>query len=292
MDIGVTVPQRAYERDEILTWAANVEAGPFASITTGERIAFETHDSFIAHAVMAGATERVRLVTGVNVLPIHQEVLFAKQAASLDKLSGGRFVLGMGIGPRPQDFAVTETPWEGRAKRFEEKLAVMRRVWAGEPPYPDTEPVGPPIPPGRPEVHIGGFSDNALRRAGRLADGLRSFDFHPDPTIHLQRKAIALEGREQAGRTDPLRIVASTYFAVGPGARETYEAGMRTYYSYDDETSEWALSPDALCTPEAIVDAIQRFEDAGIDEMVFVASFHEGPDVVKRLADVVGPHIT
>jgi alkanesulfonate monooxygenase SsuD/methylene tetrahydromethanopterin reductase-like flavin-dependent oxidoreductase (luciferase family) len=288
MDLGVTLPMRAFDGEELLAWGRAVEDGPFASISHGERVAYENHDALIVHAVLAGATSRIRLTTGVNVLTIHQEVLLAKQCASLDRLSGGRFVLGVGVGPREQDFAVTGSSWHDRGKRFEEQLAVMRRVWAGEPPHPGMDVVGPPpTRPGGVPVHIGGFSDVALRRAGRLADGLRSFDFAPDPAIHLARYAVATAAWQEAGRPGRLRLLASTYFALGPDARAVYEASMRPYYGYEDAMTEWALEPTALVSPGAIADAIKRFEDAGIDEMVFTAATMQGPESVHRLADAV-----
>jgi alkanesulfonate monooxygenase SsuD/methylene tetrahydromethanopterin reductase-like flavin-dependent oxidoreductase (luciferase family) len=148
--------------------------------------------------------------------------------------------------------------------------------------------VGPPtIRPGGPEIHIGGFSPKALRRCGRLADGLRTFDFAPDPSIHLARFDTVLSAWDEAGRSGRPRLIASTYFALGPDARKVYEDSMRPYYGYEESMHQWALEPTALVTPEAIVTAIKRFEDAGIDEMVFTASSLLGVDAIHRLADAV-----
>ena len=289
MLLGVTLPMRAFDGNELLDWAEAVEDGPFDSISCGERLAYENHDPLIAMAAIAGATQRVLLTTGVNVLPLHREVIFAKQCASLDRLSNGRFRLGIGVGPREQDFAVAQVSWHDRAPRFEEQLATMRRVWAGEPPFEGTEPVGPPpTRPGGPEIHIGGFAPAALRRCGRLADGLRSFDFAPDPTIHLERYAVVTEAWEQAGRSGRPKLIGSTYFALGPDARQVYDDSMRPYYGYDDAMMEWASEDTALVTPTAIIDAVRRFEDAGIDEMCFTAASLQGPESVHRLAEVVG----
>jgi alkanesulfonate monooxygenase SsuD/methylene tetrahydromethanopterin reductase-like flavin-dependent oxidoreductase (luciferase family) len=288
MDIAVTLPMRALDGEELLAWGRAVEDGPFAGVSHGERVCYENHDPLIAHAVLAGATKRIRLTTGVNVLPIQNEVIFAKQCASLERLSGGRFVLGIGVGPRQADFAATRSEWSTRARRFEEQFAAMKRVWAGEAPYAGADPVGPPtLRPGGPEIHIGGFADVALRRAGRLADGLRSFDFAPDPAIHRQRYAVAAAAWEEAGRAGRLKLVASTYFSLGPDAREVYDASMRDYYGYEESMVAWSDEPTALVAPQAIADAIKRFEDAGVDEMGFAAASHQGPESVHRLAEAV-----
>lgn len=289
MELGVTLPMRAFDGEELLAWARAVEDGGFDSISHGERLAYENHDALMTQAVVAGATSRIKLTTGVNVLPLHQEVIFAKQCASLERLSNGRFRLGIGVGPREQDFAVAQVPFTGKAERFEAQLAVMRRVWEGLPPYEGTEPVGPPtIRPGGPEIHIGGFVDAALRRAGRLADGVRSFDFAPEPALHLERYAIVKQAWDEAGRDGKPRLIASTYFALGPDAEEVYAASMRDYYGYEDSMLEWSAEPTALITPGAIRDAIARFEDAGIDEMVFTAAALSGPESVDRLAEAIG----
>jgi alkanesulfonate monooxygenase SsuD/methylene tetrahydromethanopterin reductase-like flavin-dependent oxidoreductase (luciferase family) len=288
MDIAVTLPMRAMDGEELLAWGRAAEAGPFSGLSHGERVCYENHDPLIAHAVLAGATKRIRFTTGVNVLPIQNEVIFAKQCASLERLSGGRFVLGIGVGPREADFAATRSDWKTKARRFEEQFAAMKRVWNGEAPYPGADPVGPPtIRPGGPEIHIGGFVDAALRRAGRLADGLRSFDFAPDPAIHLQRYAVAAGAWEEAGRPGRLKLIASTYFSLGPDARAVYDRSMQEYYGYADDMVAWSDEPTALVTPQAIADAIKRFEDAGVDEMGFAAAAFQGPESVDRLAEAV-----
>jgi alkanesulfonate monooxygenase SsuD/methylene tetrahydromethanopterin reductase-like flavin-dependent oxidoreductase (luciferase family) len=288
MDIGVTLPMRPYDGDELLRWARAVEEGPFASMSAGERLAFDDHDALVAQAVLAGATRRIKLTTGVNVLPLHREVIFAKQCASLERLSMGRFRLGIGVGSRPADFVVARAEWDGRGELFERQLEIMRRVWRGLPPWEGAEVVGPPtIRPGGPEVHIGGFTKRALRRCGYLADGLRSFDFAPDPAIHTARFDTVLQAWRDAGRAGRPRLIASTYFALGPDSRKVYEDSMRPYYGDEAAMHEWSLEPTALVTHSAIVRAIKRFEDAGIDEMVFTASSLLGVEAVERLAEAV-----
>ena len=131
MDISLSLPMRAYSADEMSQWAAILNGGPFASGTVGERVAYESHDAMTASAILAGATRDVRLVTGVLVLPVHNEVMLAKQAATRDHLSGGRLVLGLGVGDRPDDFVATQSTWERRGERFERQLEVMKRVWRG-----------------------------------------------------------------------------------------------------------------------------------------------------------------
>ena len=108
---------------------------------------------------------------------------------------------GLGVGPRENDFDATGNDWTSRGRRFEEQVALMRRIWRGEAARPGCDPIGPtPVQAGGPKIIIGGFVDVALERAGRLADGLRTFDFAPEVTIHHQRIAVVQRAWEAAGR--------------------------------------------------------------------------------------------
>ncbi|HET6812357.1 MAG TPA: LLM class flavin-dependent oxidoreductase, partial [Acidimicrobiales bacterium] len=200
----------------------------------------------------------------------------------------GRFSFGVGLGGRPADFAVAPQEWAGRGQRFEQQLLAMKRAWRGEPPYPGTEPIGPvPITPGGPELIIGGFAPAALERAGRLADGIRSFSFSTDVGQHLDRLAVTAEAWKRAGRAGQPRLITATHYALGTGARESYEAHVHRYYGYSSELMEDALSGDAPTSPDAIRSTIRRFADAGVDELVFTATTSDTMDSLDRLADAV-----
>jgi len=149
MDIGVGLPMKALEADELAEFAHTIESGPFASLSLGDRLAYECHDVLTVLAYVAAITSRLRLSTSVLCLPLYREGVVAKQAASIDRLSKGRLSLGLGLGGRETDFAVSPAQWEGRGARFEEQLATMQRIWRGEPAFPGTGPVGPvPFTPG------------------------------------------------------------------------------------------------------------------------------------------------
>lgn len=288
MNVGVGMPMKSLGRDELLAFARKVEEGPFDSISLGQRLTFETNDPMIALTFVAAVTERVRLMTSVLCLPFHKEGVTAQQAATLDRLSNGRFSFGVGLGGRPSDFAVAPEEWEGRGRRFEEQLKAMKRAWRGEPPFDGTEPVGPtPVTPGGPELIVGGFAPKALERAGRLADGIRSFSFSTDVSQHLERYAVTREAWERAGRSGRPRLVTATHFALGPGARETYEAHVQRYYGYSADLMADALSGDAPTSPAAIRATIRRFADAGVDDLVFTATTADTMDSLDRLAEVV-----
>jgi alkanesulfonate monooxygenase SsuD/methylene tetrahydromethanopterin reductase-like flavin-dependent oxidoreductase (luciferase family) len=288
MEIGVGLSMKAIDGEELTTFARKVEDGPFDSISLGQRLTFDSNDPMIALTFAAAVTNRIKLLTSVLCLPFHKEGVLAQQAATLDKLSRGRFSFGLGLGGREADFAAAPEAWPRRGERFEQQLAAMQRIWAGQPPYEGTEPVGPvPFTPGGPEVIIGGYATKALERAGRMADGIRSFSFFTDVDEHMQRYAVVLDAWEKAGRPGRPKLIAATHFALGPGSREIYEAHVAKYYGYNKALMENAMSADAPTSPEAVRSTIKRFGDAGIDHLVFTATTADTIESLDRLAEVV-----
>ncbi|MGI8331840.1 TIGR03619 family F420-dependent LLM class oxidoreductase [Actinomadura scrupuli] len=136
-------------------------------------------DPLITLAYLAGRTSRIRLGVAIVNLPFVSPPLLAKQATTLDHVSGGRLDLGLGLGWMPEEFAAVGVPYERRGARAEEFLGALRALWTqpvtefhGEfydipPVVMDPKPLQSPHPP----LLLGGTSEPALRRAGRLADG-------------------------------------------------------------------------------------------------------------------------
>jgi alkanesulfonate monooxygenase SsuD/methylene tetrahydromethanopterin reductase-like flavin-dependent oxidoreductase (luciferase family) len=287
--IGVGLPMKALSREELLAFIAKVEAGPFDSVSLGQRLTFATNDPMVALTFAAAVTERIRLLTSVLCTPYHKEGVLAQQAATLDRLSKGRFSFGVGLGGRQSDFAVAPEGWARRGERFEQQLITMKRCWQGLPPFEGTEPVGPPpYTPGGPELIVGGLTPKSLARAGRIADGIRSFSFATDVGEHVERYAITLDAWQSAGREGRPKLIAATHFALGPGARETYEAHVSRYYGYDPDLVATALAGDSPTSPAAILSTIDRFADARVDELIFTATTADNIDSLDRLAEVIG----
>ncbi|MFD0066135.1 LLM class F420-dependent oxidoreductase [Streptomyces sp. NPDC056690] len=141
-------------------------------------------DPLLALTFAAAVTSRIEIASGVLLLPEHNPVLVAKQAATLDVLSGGRFTLGVGVGWSAEEFAALGVPFAKRGRRAEEYLAAMRALWADDPASFTGEftrfeaiRVNPkPLRGGRLPVVAGGNSDAALRRAATLTDGWYGFN--------------------------------------------------------------------------------------------------------------------
>jgi alkanesulfonate monooxygenase SsuD/methylene tetrahydromethanopterin reductase-like flavin-dependent oxidoreductase (luciferase family) len=174
MKVGIglpaTIPNTPPEL--ILEWAKRADDKGFSSLGIIDRLVYPNYEPMITLAAVASVTKRVRLMTTILVAPLRSAGVLAKQAATLDRLSGGRLTLGLGIGGREDDSLAANMPHRTRAKRFEEQLKFMRRVWSGEAVGERVGKIGPrPAQTGGPEILIGGYSPAAASRAGRLADG-------------------------------------------------------------------------------------------------------------------------
>lgn len=165
---------------------------------------------------VAAHTERLRLATGILILPQRNPLVLAKELATLDDLSGGRLELGVGIGWLREEFDALGVPFEGRGRRTDEHIEAMRAVWAGDHAEYHGEfvdfagvsvnpkPVGDGVP-----IHIGGHTEAAARRAGRLGDG-----FFPAEGSLSELLEVMRASADEAGR-DPDRIeITSTHPGV------------------------------------------------------------------------------
>jgi len=128
----------------VLDWAKRADSGPFSSLGIIDRLVYPNYEPLITLAAAAAVTSRVRVMTTVLLAPLRRAGVLAKQAATIDALSGGRLTLGLGVGGREDDFKAAQASFHDRAGRFEEQLDLMKRIWSGEPVSEEAGPVGPP----------------------------------------------------------------------------------------------------------------------------------------------------
>jgi probable F420-dependent oxidoreductase len=189
-------------------------------------------DPLIWLAYVARETSRIRLATGILILPERNPVVLAKQLATLDTLSSGRVTLGVGIGWMQEEYEAVGVPFEQRAERMEEYIGAMRALWTEDRPTFDgrfvsvKDAILAPRPPGGTvPIHIGGHSAAAARRAGRIGDGFFPFGVRPDELGRLV--TIMRRAAEDAGR-DPSTIeltVSSTILDDDRAVAEARELG-------------------------------------------------------------------
>jgi len=174
-------------------------------------------DPFVTLSFAAAVTSSIRLATGVLLLPEHHPLLVAKQAASLDRLSRGRFALGIGIGWSSEEFAALGIPFRERARRTREYVEVMRTVWSGSTASYDGEFVrfdqvrSYPKPHGGVAIPVvlGGNSDAALTRVAGYGDGWYGFNLAVDE-VEARIDALAQCCRRQDRDVATVDIAVST----------------------------------------------------------------------------------
>lgn len=286
MKIGIGLPAThpGITGPELLEWARQADAGPFSSLGIIDRLAYSNFEPLITLAAAAGATQRIRLMTSVLLGPLRAAGMLAKEAASLDALSGGRLTLGLGVGVREQDYAAAGVPFSQRGKRLDDQLAIMKRVWAGEMASAQIGGIGPsPVQPGGPPILIGGFGPAAMRRVGQWADGYMGTVVDPQTAGQLYNGA--LQAWQAAGRTGKPRFVMGLYYALGPDALTRGGEYVRSYYAFDPAVAPM-LAESVLATPEAIQAAITAYAEVGVDEINFWPTIPE-IDQLHLLADIV-----
>jgi len=269
----------------ILEWARKADGGPFSSLGSLDRLVYPNYDALITLTAAAAVTQRIRLMTTVLLAPLHNGGLLAKQAASLDAISGGRLTLGLGVGVREDDFRAAPASFHDRGKRFEAQLDTMKRAWSGQALAEDIGSIGPPpARPGGPELLIGGYSPTAIKRISRWGDGYIAGG--APPPMARQGYELAEQVWKTAGRTGKPRFVAGMYWGLGPDAAERIGAYIRNYYAFMGPMAEQFAS-SIPTTPEAVKGAIQAFADVGVDELICWPCV-PNLDQVDRLADVIG----
>jgi alkanesulfonate monooxygenase SsuD/methylene tetrahydromethanopterin reductase-like flavin-dependent oxidoreductase (luciferase family) len=284
--IGIGLPSTllAVQGQLPIAWAKRAEERGFSSLGTIDRIAYPSYDSLTVLSAAAAVTDRIGLLTNILLEPAYNPVLLAKVTASIDQLSGGRFTLGVGVGGRPDDFALTGRSFGDRGQRFDTDLELLHQAWAGKPIPPSQFPVGPPTTRGRIPLLIGGQSELAAPRAARYGAGFTIGGLPPEMAgAPIQQFKAAWQ---QAGGSGTPRIVVLSYFSLGEEHTEESLHNLRTYYGF---LGDWAegVAMSAPRTPEAVRERAAAFEEVGVDEVIFdptVANL----DQVDRLADAIG----
>ncbi|TMQ90015.1 LLM class flavin-dependent oxidoreductase [Actinomadura soli] len=264
-------------------WARRADAGPFSTLGLLDRLVYHNPEPLVALAVLAGATSRVRVQTEVLLAPLREPALLAKQAATLDRMTGGRLVLGLGVGSRDDDHQVTGVDIRTRGRRLDGQMAVMRRIWSGQPYGDDIGPIGPaPARPGGPEVLFGGFQRAALARVARWGDG---FLAAAAPSWAGGLFDTVRASWKEHGRDGAPRIVAQVNVALGPqDVVDDARANMHAYYAFTGRADQMVAG--MLTTPVEIRDAIAAYADLGADEVILYC-YGLDPAQVDRLADVL-----
>jgi probable F420-dependent oxidoreductase len=214
-------------------------------------------DPLVWLAYVAAATTTIRLATGVLILAERNPVVTAKEVATLDSLSGGRVTLGVGVGWLKEEFDAIGVPFERRGKRLDENIEAMRALWTQDKPSYDGEFVSftnaicsPRPAQGSVPIVIGGHTEAAARRAGRLGDGFFPAKGETEHLIEVMRDTARDAGRDP----DAIEITTGGGDVFGPGALDSVA-------KLADIGVERIVVPPLAFDAPGIHDALARFAD-------------------------------
>jgi probable F420-dependent oxidoreductase len=281
-----------------------IEALAFDSVWTGDHVSFHNpmYDSLTLLASYVPITSRVRLGTAVYLLALRPPAIAAKITSTLDALSGGRLIFGVGVGgENPKEFEVCGVPHGERGARVSEAIDVVRTLWRDTPATfkgrftqfsgvsLDPKPVQKPGPP----IWIGGRSDAALARAGRQGDGWVSYVVQPEryaQSLDKIRTAAAAAGRT----LDGFSAAHLAFVTVGrdyESAKAVWAEALTRRYAQDFEPL--ARKYGIIGTPEQCAEAIERFRAAGCNYVILnpIGPAAHEREQVERLAAEVLPRL-
>ncbi|MGV0700424.1 LLM class flavin-dependent oxidoreductase [Mycolicibacter sinensis] len=293
MQVGMTMPVMEPDLDATLLrdWACAVDEGPFSSLAWGERIAFTNPDSLTLLGALAAWTDRVRLVTTVIVPQLHDPVMLAKALATADLLSGGRLTVGIGVGGRHEDYrAAGADPATQTMRQMAERVAIMKRVWAGEKTTESVLPVGPaPTQPGGPPLVVGTIGPKTLRSAAGWAEGLAGITMDLDVTKQNELFDVARQAWREAGKAQPY-LATSFWFALGEhdAARNQVREHLLRYMNWIPAEYVEAMAPTTgwAGNEDELLAVLRSFEAVGADEIHLIPTSSD-PDQLRRAAEVV-----
>lgn len=262
--------------DELVDLVQLVDQCGYDSLWAGDHISFPIPilDPMLQLAQAAVVSRRLTLGTSVLLLPLRHPTPVAKQVLSLDHLTEGRFILGVGVGGEfPNEYAACDVPHNERGARLSEGVQVLRKFFSGEAvnhhgkfygPFRDVPMRPPPRQSGGPPIWFAGRKEPALRRIGRLGDGFLAYVISPD----MYRSALATidTAAEQAGRgTIPFGTGHLLFTRLDKTYEEALDRATETLsVRYAMDFRKAAQRYCALGTPQQVAETIRSFYAAGV----------------------------
>jgi probable F420-dependent oxidoreductase len=284
--------------DELADLVGLVDRCGYDSMWVGDHVAFTIaiFDPLLQLAQAAVLSRRLVFGTDVFLLPLRHPTPIAKQVSTLDHLTEGRFIFGVGVGGEfAKEYEACGVPINERGARLSESLTVMRKLWTGEPVshagrffnFEGVRMQPPPRQPGGPPIWCGGRADPALRRIGRMTDGWMSYVVTPD--MYRQGLEKIATAASEAARTFDRGF--GTAHLLFTRIDDTYEkaldaATVSLSQRYAMDFRKAAQRYAALGTPQDVVETIFKFHQAGVRHLIldFVGPYEERDQQIERFA--------
>jgi alkanesulfonate monooxygenase SsuD/methylene tetrahydromethanopterin reductase-like flavin-dependent oxidoreductase (luciferase family) len=281
---------------EALELSAEAERLGFDSVWTTEHHFVD--DAYMpsllpACAAIAARTERVLVGTALLLAPLYDPLRLAEDAFTVDLISGGRLVLGLGLGWREEEFEALGVPTRERARRLEAAVAVLRQAGAGGAvtgtaslPYPAVAVTPGPARAGGPPIWIGAFAERAVRRAGRIADGFMAGEAGPPELareVGWTREALAEAGRDPDAFTQSVYVSTFAWPDAEEGWRRVLPHHHYVSWKYDD-----MAGARGRVGPPPAAPAITAAREAELREAMLVGTPAQVAEGIAALRDAAG----
>lgn len=309
-DFGLAIrnfvgPGEVPDIDAIYTYAQRAETLGFESLWAWDHIllgvepSFPIIDSITTLGAVAARTTRIKLGTGVLVLPLRNPVVAAKALGSLDLISKGRLVLGVAAGWYAREFDAVGVPFKQRGRLFERNLDILMKLWTQDRVTLKTDEfnlreavmVPRTAQRPRPPILIGGYVDAVLKRAGAVGDGWLTYFYTPESFTKGWAKVQAFA--REAGR-DPSTLRSTNQLAVYVGRdREQTTADMRHWLSTEWDVAAWSESTIEHAihgSPEQCVEQLRAHVATGVDRIIIIPYRYQA-EQVERIAKEVLPRL-
>ena len=288
IDYGVRVEQLGYE--SIWVWD---------HILLGVDPYFPILDSLSVLTAVAAHTERIRLGTGILVLPARNPVVLAKQLSTIDHISNGRLTLGVASGWYKREFDAIGVPFHKRGNIMDQNLDILTRLWQEDsvtgsyPPYELAEAVMSPKPvqKPRPPILIGGYVDRVLKRAGVVGDGWLTYYYTPEGFAKSWDKVRRFA--EEAGRDpDTLRSINQLPIYIGK-SRDDVKDLMQEWLTTEWDFAGWSDSTAASAVIGTVDDCVEQLQghlDVGVQQITLVP-YRFDMEQIEQIAEEIIPRI-
>ncbi len=260
---------------------------------------FPIIDSLTLLTAIAARTTRIKLGTGILVLPLRNPVVLAKQLASMDLLSGGRLLMGMASGWYKREFDAVGVPFDKRGRIMDENLEILTKFWTEDMvtgrwtnhDIPAGVMYPKPLQKPRPPILIGGYVDRVLQRAAVGGDGWLTYFYKPESfaVAWAKIRAFAQEGGKDP---DTLLNAAQLPIRIGP-SRTAIESEMMEwlgtewdYASWSDSTKDSAI----MGTVDECVAQLKEHLAVGVQKIIFVPYKYE-MDQIETIAREIIPRL-
>ena len=270
MKIGMTLPvmEPDLSRQDLEDWPLRVDAGPWSHIALGERILFPNPEFISTLSAVAAWTKRVEIIATISVLTMHNPILSAKQFATIDMISEGRFTLGVGVGGREEDYNAIGSTWSDRRwATLSDRVKTMQSVWSKEY-HPSLGPT--PFSMNGPQILAGAVGPKAMEMSADFADGLAGFSFNADieeikDSFNRVQKAFKEKNKSP-------RLVTSFWFGLGESARPDIQIHLERYLSWmgDDLARDLAKTAGFSGSQSDLNDFLLLVKAAGATDVILV----------------------